>query len=253
MKKNIRVKALILAGIISIGLLVGCGDVDDIRELDDNTMTEEVVPEAEEEDEEETISAEEVSVEDDVAVEDAAPVEDATSTEDATTAEDAAPMDEVSTEAAPVITYQQGNKFPSFTTYTLDGNVITDDIFSQADVTVINIWGTYCPPCIGEMPELGEWARNMPDNVQLIGLVCDIEDKNDSATISEAYSILNNAGAGFTQMIYSNDLYDFMVDVYAVPTTIFVNRDGYLIGESIIGADVDGYKSTVDTLLSTIQ
>lgn len=41
---------------------------------------------------------------------------------------------------------------PAFTTVDMAGNTVTDELFTQADLTVLNIWGTYCGPCIGEMP-----------------------------------------------------------------------------------------------------
>ena len=58
--------------------------------------------------------------------------------------------------------------FPSavnvFSTTDLEGNTVTNDIFSQADLTVVNFWGTFCNPCINEMPELAKWNEEMPDN-----------------------------------------------------------------------------------------
>ena len=51
------------------------------------------------------------------------------------------------------------NVFGSFTSETLEGTEITQDIFAEADLTMVNIWGTFCGPCIREMPELGEISR----------------------------------------------------------------------------------------------
>ena len=48
---------------------------------------------------------------------------------------------------------------------------VTNDIFSQADLTVVNFWGTFCNPCIDEMPELAKWNEEMPDNVQMLGVI----------------------------------------------------------------------------------
>ena len=47
------------------------------------------------------------------------------------------------------------NVFGSFTAQTLDGTEVTQDIFKETDLTMVNIWGTFCGPCIREMPELG--------------------------------------------------------------------------------------------------
>ena len=70
--------------------------------------------------------------------------------------------------------------FPAFTATDLDGNTVTESIFTEKDLTVLNIWGTFCGPCIGEMPELGKWAKEMPDNVQIVGLIIDINGEEDT-------------------------------------------------------------------------
>ena len=38
----------------------------------------------------------------------------------------------------------------------MEGNVVSSSVFSEAKLTMINVWATYCGPCLREMPELGE-------------------------------------------------------------------------------------------------
>ena len=68
----------------------------------------------------------------------------------------------------------------TFSTVDLDGNEVTDDIFRNKKLTVINIWGTFCGPCVNELPELESWSEEMPDDVQIIGLVGDVNGVDDS-------------------------------------------------------------------------
>ena len=49
--------------------------------------------------------------------------------------------------------------FGHFDAKTLDGEEVTEEIFANADLTMVNIWGTFCGPCIEEMPYLGEISR----------------------------------------------------------------------------------------------
>lgn len=143
-----------------------------------------------------------------------------------------------------------GSKIPAFIAKDLDGNTVTESIFGDKDLTVVNIWGTFCGPCVREMPELGAWAKDMPDNVQLIGLVIDIAGDEDTEHHDLAVSIMQNAEADFTQIIANQDFADILKDVYGVPTTMFVDKDGNIVGDSIIGADVDGYKKFVEDYLN---
>lgn len=145
---------------------------------------------------------------------------------------------------------EESAKFPSFSTVDLEGNTVTESIFAQKDLTVLNIWGTFCNPCVGEMPELGEWSKEMPDNVQMVGLIIDINGEEDTEHRDLAVDITLNAGADFTQIIANQDFAPVLKDVLGVPTTMFIDKDGNIVGDSILGADVDGYKKFVEDYFS---
>lgn len=135
--------------------------------------------------------------------------------------------------------------FPSFKTKDLNGNEVTDQIFAQKKITVINIWGTFCPPCIEEMPELAEWSKNMPKDAQIIGIVCDVGNEQDAKTIEAAKSILKEANADFVNLLPNKEIGKYLDRVEAVPTTVFVDSEGKFIGKPVIGADVEGYQKVV--------
>ena len=137
---------------------------------------------------------------------------------------------------------------PAFKTTTINGETVTNEIFSAKKITIVNIWGTFCPPCIGEMPELGDMARNLPEDAQIIGLVCDATD--GSPQIQKAIAITQESNADFMNIIPDENLLRFMEGVEAVPTTIFINSKGEVVGKAIIGADVDGYKDELKRLLA---
>lgn len=140
--------------------------------------------------------------------------------------------------------------FPAFTATDLDGSTVTESIFSEKDLTVLNIWGTFCGPCIGEMPELGEWAKEMPDNVQIVGLIIDINGEEDTEHRDLAVDITQQAGVDFTNLIANADFAPILKDVIGVPTTLFIDGDGNIVGDPIVGADVDGYKTFVEDYLN---
>ena len=144
------------------------------------------------------------------------------------------------------------SQMPSFSAKDLDGNTVTEDIFAEKDLTVVNIWGTFCNPCVAEMPELGEWAASMPDNVQIIGLIVDIAGDEDTKHHDLAVTITEKAGAEFTHIIANEDLDPVMRWVVGVPTTLFVDKEGNLVGEPIVGAYVDRYKTFVEEYLNEL-
>ena len=137
---------------------------------------------------------------------------------------------------------------PNFTAKTITGETVTNEIFASKKISVVNIWGTFCPPCIAEMPELGEMARSLPADAQIIGLVCDATE-DSTQQIQKAQEITKQSNANFVNIIPDAQLLKFMENVEAVPTTIFVNSKGEVVGKAIIGADVEGYKNELQKLL----
>lgn len=136
---------------------------------------------------------------------------------------------------------------PSFTATTVDGRQVTEKIFADKKITMVNIWGTFCPPCIGEMPDLGEMARTLPPEVQIIGIVCDATE--NSPEVQKAQEILSNANANFVNIVLNEQLLKFIEGVEVVPTTVFVNSRGEVVGQTILGADLKAYKAEIEKLL----
>ena len=101
--------------------------------------------------------------------------------------------------------FSVSDKSLEFTAENLALESVDSSIFGEKDLTVLNVWGTFCGPCIQEMPELGEWQRSLPDNVQIIGLVADVAGKEDADHIELANTILDKTNAHFTNIIPNND------------------------------------------------
>ena len=100
-------------------------------------------------------------------------------------------------------------------------------------MTVINLWATFCGPCIAEMPEIAEFRKTLPENVQLLTCCVDVAD---DGTLRSAQGILSEAGYdGITLLYPTGDLGKLSDDMMYVPTTIFVDSEGHLLGDAIIG------------------
>ncbi|MCI8811517.1 MAG: TlpA family protein disulfide reductase, partial [Oscillibacter sp.] len=82
----------------------------------------------------------------------------AADTPETETAGAAPDQDGASSESTP---HDQEETDPIFITFEgtdLDGNTVSQEIFSQSKLTMVNVWATYCNPCLSEMPGLGELA-----------------------------------------------------------------------------------------------
>ncbi|WFD11187.1 TlpA family protein disulfide reductase [Tepidibacter hydrothermalis] len=128
----------------------------------------------------------------------------------------------------------------------LDGNEITNKVFKDNDLTVINIWGTECPPCIEEIPELQKLQDEFKDKkVKVIGVV---SDKQTEA----AKEILNIQKANYTNIIPDENLEKEVVNNFDyTPATIFVNSKGEVVDTFIPGStDFKNLKTIVGNILA---
>ena len=137
----------------------------------------------------------------------------------------------------------------SFVTTDLDGNTVdSGELFAENKITMINIWGTYCGPCINEMPKLEELSRDYADKgVAVVGLIIDVTESDDSM-LPDARSIIKDTGVTYLNL-KAWEGYNDQLATMAVPTTYFVDSNGKLVGEPVIGADVSEYRETLDQLI----
>ena len=137
-----------------------------------------------------------------------------------------------------------------FLTEDVYGNEVGPEIFTENKVTVVNCWGTYCAPCIEEMPELEEWYQEelaAGSGVGIVGLVIDV----DSGTAYMATDVMDETGVTYPNLIVDEGLYEmFCEDLYCVPTTFIVDQYGNIVGGPFEGAYVQGYKDAVENYLN---
>ena len=159
------------------------------------------------------------------------------------------------TVAALTFAQKAGDKV-SFSTKSLEGKEISDDMFAKNKVTMLNIWGTFCPPCIKEMPDLAKLNEaNKEKGVEVAGIVIDLTDRNGNIipqAKKDADTIIAKTGANYTHIVPSKDMINGLLrNVQAVPTTIFVNSEGKIIGQIYMGArSQKDWQKIIDGLLN---
>jgi len=140
--------------------------------------------------------------------------------------------------------------FPfSFSTQDLFGNTVTEETIGEKQLFFVHLWGTWCPPCVNEMPELADIVREYEDRVGFIGLLDDFSSNPDGAInileASEAPKSFINIEARLPEL---NDLLVVISQTRAVPTTIIISTDGRMT-EPIAGALGARYAQVLDSIL----
>ncbi|MBF8982451.1 TlpA family protein disulfide reductase [Lutibacter sp. B2] len=142
-----------------------------------------------------------------------------------------------------------GKVMSEFTTKDIEGNEVTQEIFKDKKITMINVWGTFCGPCIEEMPDLQKiYEEYKGEDFNLIGLVADVELGNDP---KEATEVVNQTGVKYKNILVNEVLNEEILSNFDyVPFTIFVNAEGKILDTMVAGSlSYEGYKSKIDTLL----
>jgi peroxiredoxin len=121
-----------------------------------------------------------------------------------------------------------GEYFPPFSLTDLDGGAISSsDLFSSNKVTLINFWGTFCGPCIREMPELEKlWQQYSGQGLGVVGIVL------DSQKVAQARTIAAKLGTTYPHLL---DDGRYGPSIRAVPMTLLVDSEGKVL-VSVTGA-----------------
>jgi|GEM_PF-2300835 len=128
-----------------------------------------------------------------------------------------------------------------FTAATLDGGAFNSSDFAGYDITMVNVWTTHCPFCIKEMPGIELLYQRLPANVNLITICMD-----GDASAGLAQSILKKSGTTFPVLLNSDSLKAcFTGNVSGVPTTVYVDCKGNIVGYPQVGAPTVGDDESV--------
>lgn len=136
---------------------------------------------------------------------------------------------------------KEGDQAPSFELLGLDGQVHTSEEY-KGKALVINFWGTWCEPCVKEMPALQAQADKWKDEgVQFIG----INVGEDQMTVDH---FVKQVGVTFPIMLDrdKNSVRDYGIS--PMPTTFFVSNTGKISTIHIGQLDLD----TLDAQISQL-
>ncbi len=137
----------------------------------------------------------------------------------------------------------------SFTAQTLDGDTVTEAYFGEHDLTMVNVWASWCGPCRSELKELGELYTKLPENVGFLSVTVD-----DPGDLADAKALLEENGCAFPCLDgqrSSGLMIGFHRKVSAIPTTLFFDSRGNQVGQWIVG--VPRGSSVVDAYWNEIQ
>jgi thiol-disulfide isomerase/thioredoxin len=126
-----------------------------------------------------------------------------------------------------------------------DGGASSDatslgDLLTDGDKPmVVNLFASWCAPCIEEMPDFEKVHRDLGDEVAITGLA--VRNPPD-----DALGIVEQTGVTYPTFADEADEVSALFDVVGMPTTIFLDADGTVVevhtgelSESELRAEID--------------
>lgn len=139
--------------------------------------------------------------------------------------------------------------------YGYDLNVVTkDEITSDTinpattgKITIINFWGTWCTPCVNELPYFDQIATEYKDNVTVIAIHTHLGNATESGYLAEHYAesdiifATDIEGEGYYTLLGGRDTY---------PYTVILDENGVVLHKIVSALEYEDLKEYVEDVLN---
>ncbi|GAA2937447.1 hypothetical protein GCM10020221_36510 [Streptomyces thioluteus] len=139
---------------------------------------------------------------------------------------------------------------PELSGKTLQGEELNATEKFKGKVIVFNVWGSWCAPCRAEAKGLGKVARDYKDKgVEFVGLNTRDPDPAPAKAFEKQFdvpypSIFDSAGKLILRFPKGS------LNPQAIPSTVFIDRDGKIAARAIKPLDEDELRETLDPLVA---
>ena len=138
----------------------------------------------------------------------------------------------------------------NFETVDVNGDpVSSSDLFKDHQITMINVWTTWCHFCLEEMEDLGQMHRRLADKgAAVLGICADADTMGDLCR-----QILEEKHVDYVNILPFEGM-DNALPLSGYPTSFFVNSEGTIVSRPFAGVprsgDVAEYEELIDQLLA---
>jgi peroxiredoxin len=121
-----------------------------------------------------------------------------------------------------------GQPAPNFTLPGLDGKMVSLSDH-KGHVVLVNIWATWCPPCVDEMPSMQRLYKELTDeDFEILAVSIDTLGTKVVAPFMKKFKL------SFPALIDTKGTIQTIYQTTGVPESFIINQEGILI-ERVIG------------------
>ena len=138
-----------------------------------------------------------------------------------------------------------GMEAPDFEVTLLDGEVFRLSE-QRGKVVLINIWATWCGPCVAEMPDINQLAQDYDEDLVVIGINCGEDEQTVANFVAEngyTYRFATDTDYFISGMLYPTT---------GIPYTIVVDGNG-IISQLHLGGGTGMYEVLEEYVLEALE
>ncbi|MFJ3927773.1 TlpA family protein disulfide reductase [Streptomyces sp. NPDC090022] len=134
---------------------------------------------------------------------------------------------------------------------TVDGKTL-DTTTLKGKVVVLNIWGSWCPPCRSEAPYFAKVSKELADagkDVAFVGINTRDRSKQNATAFEETYGITYPSlfdPDGKLMLRFPKGT----LNPQAIPSTIVLDKEGRIAARTLVAINDEQLRSMIDPVLA---
>lgn len=138
---------------------------------------------------------------------------------------------------------EQKTKAPDFTVYDAEGNEVHLSDYVGKPI-VLNFWASWCGPCQMEMPDFHEKYLVLSEEVNFLM----VNMTTGRETMESASAFIEKNEYSFPVFYDINSDAALTYGAYSLPTTFFIDADGYAVAQATGAIDAETLQKGIDMI-----
>lgn len=92
---------------------------------------------------------------------------------------------------------------------------------STGKIRVVNVWASWCPFCVNELPDFFALQRDYPEEVEVVAI-----NRGEPLERAKGFSDTLEGSEVITFLLDREDRYYFSIGGFTMPETLFIDREG---------------------------